>query len=84
MWSKEFFKVDRNIAMDILMGKKAEFIINSLVDGLPVKSLENGCDVILFVTSLQDLCSTVLDVLKHLQATTRDPDEEGIAVVQPR
>ena len=45
--------------------------------------MEHGCYVFIFAHSHQDPSSTVLDVLKPLQAFARDPGEKGIAVVQP-
>lgn len=39
--------------------------------------------MIVFAPPRQDPGSTVLNMLEHLQASARDPDEEGITVVQP-
>ena len=71
------------MAVDALVGEEADFVLDPGGDGKPVKSVEYGCDVIVFPHSHQDPSGTVLNMLELLDALARGPDEKCVAVVEP-
>lgn len=64
-----------------MVGEEAKFILNSVGNGQPVKGA-NTAYVVIFAPPRQDPGSAVLNMLELLRAPARDPDEEGIAVIQ--
>lgn len=64
-----------------MVGEEAKFILNFVRDGQPVQGAENRGYVVIFAP---DPGSAVLNMLQLLQAPARDPDEEGVAVIQSR
>lgn len=65
-----------------MVGEEAKFILDSVGNGQPVKGAKNRGYVVIFALPCQDPGSAVLNMLELLQAPARDPDEEGIAVIQ--
>ena len=79
----KFLEVHWCAAIDTLIGQETDLILNPEPNRKPVKFMEDWCDVLRFTHPHQDPGSAVLNVLQSLQAPTRDPDEECIAVVEP-
>ena len=71
------------MSMYTLVGKQTDFVLDAFCDWKPVEVTEDGCNVSVFGHPRQDPGGGVLHVLKLLEAFCWDPDEEGIAVVQP-
>lgn len=69
--------------MYALVGKETDFILNSVLNGQPVEGFQDWSDMVIFAPPRQDPGSAVLNMLELLQSPARDPDEEGITVVQP-
>ena len=49
-----------------------------------MEGIKDGCDVIVLSPPHKDPSGTVLYVLELLKAPARSPDEESVAVVEPR
>lgn len=84
MRREELSEVGHGCSVDALISENTEFVMESEMDRQPVQGLEHRGHVIIFAPPRQESSNTVLDVLKLRQALTRDPDEEGIAVIQIR
>ena len=69
--------------MKALVGEEGDLVLGSEWDREPVKSFQDGGNVIIFAHPYQYPGSAVLNVLQSLHALARDPDEECITIVQP-
>ncbi len=81
--NEEGLEVGGGISIYTLVGEEGDLVFYPEWDGVPVECFEDGSNMFIFAHPHQDPSSSVLDVLKLLNAFARDPNEECIALVQP-
>ena len=81
MGDEEVGQVGRGQVVESLESQADYFEIDTLFDGEPVESVENGSDVFTRPGVSEEASGRVLDHLESMEGMRGDASEEGVAVV---